>query len=458
MGSSAPSDGPSGPDHRVFVLWAHTDRRWSEERVAQYKKAVYAFAQLLDKIRGLHVEADLFHYDEKGIDFTRWGPQQVEDADTVLMVSSDALWERWSGQNPPDEGAGAARETDALHGLFDDDQAAFQRKVLIVVLPGGSAESVPHDLSRVQRIPILELSDQGLNPLLRRLLNKPRFLRQTDKTVPDLPPHPPPDADRPDDSDSGSERITRAAVRIIKRAGFLTAYPATAQRRTVLALALFVSVAVIVATIWGPRVIRHLTDGMRHPPSARLSIVNSQVVYLPSEDDNLGSVIDMRLRNDGGSTAQVHRLTVVVEKIERYPYRPCAQGCLPHAGSQAAVIYSVPLDRAQAGQTIVRDVGLTVEHASVERMALAFAGTTSNTCTVARLKVSLEADGQPQTDPVTSDILMVTGPPKGQARQLTDHQLELTLQDVALPVLTTKDVRAELTGRSLPIPTWLGAR
>jgi len=201
MGSPPRSDGsPSTGRHRVFILWAHKDRRWSEERVAQYKEAVYAFAQLLDRIADLQVEADLFHYDEKGIDFTRWGPQQVEDADTVLMVSSDALWERWRGQNPPDEGAGAARETDALHGLFDDDQAAFQRRVLIVVLPGGSEESVPYELSRIQRIKIPELSPGGLDLLLRRLLGKPRFPRRTDKIIPDLPPHPRLDADPPDDS------------------------------------------------------------------------------------------------------------------------------------------------------------------------------------------------------------------------------------------------------------------
>jgi hypothetical protein len=198
MGSPPRSDASSVPGHRVFILWAHKDRRWSEERVAQYKKTVIDFARLLDGVAGLHVEIDAFHYDEKGMDFTRWGPLQVADADTVLMISSDALWERWSGRNPPNEGAGAAAETDALHGLFNRDQEAFQEKVLIVVLPGGTEESVPDQLSRIQRRKITELSLQGMELLLRRLLDKPRVPRRTEKTVPDLPPYPLPEADRPD--------------------------------------------------------------------------------------------------------------------------------------------------------------------------------------------------------------------------------------------------------------------
>src|SRR5262249_15137036 len=160
MDGSPHSDRSSDADHRVFILWAHKDRRWSDEQITQYKKTVRDFAQLLDRVAGLHVEADFFHFDEKGWDSTRWGPEQVEDADTVLMVSSDALWERWRGKNPPDEGAGATRETDALKGLFDHDQAAFQQKVLIVVLPNGTENSIPLELRRIQYIKISELSDQ----------------------------------------------------------------------------------------------------------------------------------------------------------------------------------------------------------------------------------------------------------------------------------------------------------
>lgn len=124
----APTPPPPHRDHRVFIVWAHQNRHKSEDHVEQYKQNVVHCAHLLNSVAGLHVEVDLFHYDNKDIDFTRWGPRMVDWADSVVMIASASLWERWSGRNPPTEGAGAACECDALHGLFDTDQTAFQRK------------------------------------------------------------------------------------------------------------------------------------------------------------------------------------------------------------------------------------------------------------------------------------------------------------------------------------------
>ncbi|GAB4001410.1 hypothetical protein GCM10029992_36820 [Glycomyces albus] len=90
---------------------------------------------------------------------------------------------------PPQEGAGAARECDALHGLFDADQETFQQKVIIVVLPGGTDKSVPYDLSRVPRRTVDTISVQGVEHVLRLVLRKPRHARHTDKVKVDLPPY-----------------------------------------------------------------------------------------------------------------------------------------------------------------------------------------------------------------------------------------------------------------------------
>ncbi|RAO20857.1 SEFIR domain-containing protein [Micromonospora noduli] len=173
--------------HRVFIVWAHRDRRWSAQKQARYRAAVLAFAHTLDRVEGIEVEIDLFHSEDRTIDFTRWGPDRVSWADTVIMISSVPLWDRWSGRNPANEGAGSVRECDALHGLFDTDQAAFQRKVLIVVLPDGMDAPVPADLSRIQRRPV---NDPHATLVLRWLLNKPRYPRGTGKTRVDLPPIP----------------------------------------------------------------------------------------------------------------------------------------------------------------------------------------------------------------------------------------------------------------------------
>jgi hypothetical protein len=173
----------------VCPLWSKTLPNRSEERGKQYKQTVVHFAQLLDSVAGLQVEVDLFHYDANDVDFTRWGARMVDWADSVVMIASNALWERWSGRNPPTEGAGAARECDALHGLFDKDQADFQRKVVIAILPGETDENIPNDLSRVQHRTVPQLTMDGLELLLRRLLDQPRYPRPAEKTAPHLPPY-----------------------------------------------------------------------------------------------------------------------------------------------------------------------------------------------------------------------------------------------------------------------------
>jgi hypothetical protein len=172
---------------RVFIVWAHRDRCWSAEENDSYRAEVLAFARALDCVEGIEVEIDLFHSEDRTVDFTRWGPDRVAWADTVIMISSVPLWDRWSGRNPPDEGAGAVRECDALHGLFDGDQAAFQRKVLIVVLAGGTDAPVPADLSRIQRRTV---DDPEATLVLHWLLNEPRHPRVTSKVRVDLTPYP----------------------------------------------------------------------------------------------------------------------------------------------------------------------------------------------------------------------------------------------------------------------------
>jgi hypothetical protein len=75
---------------------------------------VVGFARVLD--RYVDVEADFYRFAEPGVDWSRYGPRQIARADTVLVVSSAAYWERWEGHNPPNTGAGTAREADTLHG------------------------------------------------------------------------------------------------------------------------------------------------------------------------------------------------------------------------------------------------------------------------------------------------------------------------------------------------------
>lgn len=160
----------------VFTTYAQDGDGWQDQ--------VIDFACLLDQY--VDVDGDYFHFTEPGMDWTRFGTTAIRRADTVLIMSSPEYWDRWEGVHPPDVGAGATRETDALLGLFDRDRHAFQMKVVIVTLPGQSDRIVPYELSRVQQYRIAELTEHGIEPLLRRLLNEPKYRKCARKQLPAL--------------------------------------------------------------------------------------------------------------------------------------------------------------------------------------------------------------------------------------------------------------------------------
>lgn len=180
----------AGAAPRAFLSWAHRHARWADSQAQEWARTVADFAYLL-RTRGVDVDVDFFHYTERGIDWTRYGPDSILAAETVLIASSEAYWERWEGRNDPTEGAGVAREADTLKGLFNADQAAFQRKVLIVELPGQTGVTVPYELRRVPCYPIPDLSVSGVEALLRLLHRAPRYPRTPVARPPALPAYTP---------------------------------------------------------------------------------------------------------------------------------------------------------------------------------------------------------------------------------------------------------------------------
>ncbi|WP_410622975.1 hypothetical protein [Amycolatopsis sp. cmx-8-4] len=173
----------------VFVVWAHKDYRSTDAENAAWKEMVYDFVHLLD--RYVDVDADIFHYTREGVDWSLFGPGAIQAADTVVMLGSRAFWERWRGENHPEEGAGSMREIDTLKGMFNRNQSEFQRKAVIVLLPGVSDELIPDELHRVTWFSVASIDEGGAEPILRRLLNKPRHTRRANKVMPDLPEYQP---------------------------------------------------------------------------------------------------------------------------------------------------------------------------------------------------------------------------------------------------------------------------
>lgn len=171
----------------VFVTWAHRDESWTDEEAQEWERTIAEFATVLRQL-GIESDVDLYHLDEAGIDWTRFGPQAIISNDFVLIAISSAWSARWSGTNNPKVGAGAAAEADMLKGLFQQDQAAFQKRTQVVLLPGRTPSDIPPDLSRLVRHVVDPSDADTVLPLIRALTGQPRYPVPPLGSVPVLPP------------------------------------------------------------------------------------------------------------------------------------------------------------------------------------------------------------------------------------------------------------------------------
>jgi hypothetical protein len=135
---------------------------------------------------GIRVRNDLY---ERGyVDWSRYGPQMIQECHFTLIATSKAWRERWEGRNEPHEGAGAAREADALHGMFDENQQEFRSRVIIVMLPGVTEESLPADLRHIARFAVDPQMSDSMELLVRHILDKPKYVLPELGAQPELPP------------------------------------------------------------------------------------------------------------------------------------------------------------------------------------------------------------------------------------------------------------------------------
>ena len=170
------------------MSWAHANTDWDRDQIVRWEQTVRAFAELL-RANGVVADLDVFHFSETSIDWTRWGPDKVRTSDFVIVAMSEAWAQRWLGINAPTVGAGAVAEADTLKGIFGINQDEFQRKTLVVLLPGVARDVIPEDLHRLNRFTVAELTREGIDDLLRAVFNTPRHV------VP--PVGPPPTFDAP---------------------------------------------------------------------------------------------------------------------------------------------------------------------------------------------------------------------------------------------------------------------
>lgn len=178
---------PSARSTTAFVSWAHSHSAWTAQKSKDWQSEVATFAATIRQQFGIDADVDLFHADEP-TDWTRFGPQGILANDKTIIVMSEAWAERWSGTNSPTEGAGAAAEADTLRGLFQTDQAVWQRRIVIVTFPEVGPETVPPDLVRIARVAVDPADIDSYEGLVRLLTEQPAFPKPPLGSVPFLPP------------------------------------------------------------------------------------------------------------------------------------------------------------------------------------------------------------------------------------------------------------------------------
>lgn len=171
---SPATQGDAAEAPTAFVSWAHSHPTWTRERTSEWESQVAAFAAMLRRRFGIRADVDLFHLDET-IDWTRYGPRQIQEAKFTLVVMSQAWAERWSGTNSPRVGAGAAAEADTLRGLFAQNQENWQRKIVVVMFPDVDTSTVPADLQRATRVSVDPADPDSFEGLIRLLTDQPRY-------------------------------------------------------------------------------------------------------------------------------------------------------------------------------------------------------------------------------------------------------------------------------------------
>jgi hypothetical protein len=150
---------------RVFFSYSHDTQ--------DHKDQVRRFATLLRSRIGLEVVLDQWH-DNIRIDWSLWATRNIKAADFIIVVASPLYRERADGDAPPHEGRGAQYETAMIRNKLTKDLEDGTRRVLPVVLPGGSIDDIPEFLNpySMTRYEIGEFTDEGVADLLAAITGR----------------------------------------------------------------------------------------------------------------------------------------------------------------------------------------------------------------------------------------------------------------------------------------------
>ncbi|WP_285484198.1 SEFIR domain-containing protein [Amycolatopsis sp. NBRC 101858] len=189
IGPGLPANGAQTGDDRgpaqapkAFISYAHD----SED----HKDAVLTLAELLTR-KGIDVILDQWA-DPVRKDWGSWALGHIMNSDFVIIVASLDYQRVGDGLIATTNNPGAQSEVVVIRDQLHHDRPAWTRKLLPVVLPGHNIGEIPLFLQpfSADHYVISELTDVGIDDLLRTLTRQPRRVRPPLGAVPNLPPLP----------------------------------------------------------------------------------------------------------------------------------------------------------------------------------------------------------------------------------------------------------------------------
>ena len=174
------------PSPTVMISWSHSEPGWSEAATDARLRGVLRLADWL-RLNGVDAKLDVYEQ-QRGVDWSRWGPRHVIDADVVLIVATPSWKEAWEGVGDPHRSAGAAGEADVLRSLYARDRADFVRRTRLILMPEESTDAIPMGLHGITRYQLSGLTDDAMTPLLRDLTGQYAYPAPPLGQVPVLPP------------------------------------------------------------------------------------------------------------------------------------------------------------------------------------------------------------------------------------------------------------------------------
>src|SRR6266540_3011731 len=171
-----------GRPPKVFVAYAQDSQAHKDD-----------VRRLADLLRSCGVDAEIDQYaEEERQDWNAWADKHFKESDFIIIVASPKMGAFGDGNVPADQNRGIQAEMTVIRDLLHCDRAAWTRKILPVVLPGGTLEGLPDFLGpySLSHYRVQDLTPDGVDDLLRVISAQPRVVRPPLGQVPPLPPLP----------------------------------------------------------------------------------------------------------------------------------------------------------------------------------------------------------------------------------------------------------------------------